>query len=43
MTGDNIPSDATAEEDELFVVEGVISELQVAPGKENLLQQLDKH
>lgn len=32
-----------ADEDELFVVEGVIGELQVASGKENLLQRLDKH
>lgn len=27
----------------MFVIEGIIRELQVAPGKENLLQRLDKH
>lgn len=40
MTKNNVPT--VAADDEQFVVEGVISELQVALGKQNLLQQLDK-
>lgn len=36
-------AEAHSPEDEFFVVEGAISELQVAPGKENLLQQFDRH
>lgn len=46
MTGSfehNASAGAAPDEGEMFVIEGLISELQVAPGKENLLQQLDKH
>ena len=36
-------TNAPLSDDEMFVVEGIVSELQVALGKQNLLQQLNKH
>ena len=43
MTDENISTEIGAEDGAPFVVEGVISELHVSYGKQNLLQQLDKH
>ena len=43
MTDKNTPTEVASDDAKPFVVEGVISELQVALGKQNLLQQLDTH
>ena len=43
MIDKHTSAEVAVEDDEPFVVEGVISELHVSYGKQNLLSQIDKH